>query len=192
MATCFRFSAFKITLPVNPLISMNTELKRLFRVKIRHFSACFFLLYAFYLTFHSKGLSCNVESWSRIEVPNGVQRFSSYLNLKHGGTFRISNNYLTLARSVLVLFTVKWLKVKPQRKSLKIFVNGKLQDGRRYIWQEGSRVIGVQLQWDTRYTTQVINKDMSPKSEPWGTPVIIDMKLEHTPVTLTHFWRPSR
>ena len=32
-----------------------------------------------------------------------------------------------------------------------------------------------------------ILKSMGPKSEPLGTPVIIDMKLEHTPVTLTHF-----
>ena len=54
--------------------------------EIRHFSVCFFCGMSV-----SKGLSCIVESWARIEIPNGVQKFSSYSNFNHGGTFSISN-----------------------------------------------------------------------------------------------------
>ena len=83
---CISFLAFKITLSVRPQRNNNTELKRLFTMKIRHFSVCFFCGMSV-----SKGLSCIVESWARIEIPNGVQKFSSYSNFNHGGTFSISN-----------------------------------------------------------------------------------------------------
>ena len=90
--TTLHFSAFKITLSVRPLKNKNTELKRLFTMKIRHFSLCFFNGMSV-----GKGLSCIVESWARIEIPNGVQKISSYSNFNHGATFSTSNNYLTLA-----------------------------------------------------------------------------------------------
>ena len=39
---CISFSTYKITLSGSPQKNKNTELKRLFKMKTRHFSVCFF------------------------------------------------------------------------------------------------------------------------------------------------------
>ena len=83
---CISFSTYKITLSGSPQKNKNTELKRLFKMKTRHFSVCFSCGMSV-----CKGLSCIVESWARIKIPNHVLKFSSNWTFNHGGTFSISN-----------------------------------------------------------------------------------------------------
>ena len=83
---CISFSTYKITLSGSPQKNKNTELKRLFKMKTRHFSVCFSCGMSV-----CKGLSCIVESLARIKIPNHVLKFSSNWTFNHGGTFSISN-----------------------------------------------------------------------------------------------------
>ena len=58
------------------------------------------------------------------------------------------------------------VRLKPRRKSLYIFVEGKFWNGGSHIWQVGSRVISVRRQWDIRNTEiQVINENAENKAK---------------------------